>query len=153
MRRHFGGEMTVRKFSAIEPEAEAEAVTSSSDRTLGFVFAAALSVLGASPLVHGGSPRIWFLLLACLFSLTALYAPRILRPLNVAWMRLGALLHRLVTPLAMGIVFFVVVTPIAWMMRMFGQDPLRLARDTNARSYWIERHPPGPDPRSMVRQF
>jgi saxitoxin biosynthesis operon SxtJ-like protein len=145
--------MAVTKFSAIEPEGEPEVLGSSSDRSLGFVFGAAFSLLGTWPLIHGGAPRVWFLLLACLFALVAIYAPRILRPLNVVWTRLGALLHRIVTPVAMGVVFFLVVTPMAWIMWMLGKDPLRLTRDTNARSYWIERQPPGPDPRSMVRQF
>ena len=141
------------KFSAIEPDAEPEVVNSSSDRSFGLVFAAAASLLGIWPLIHGRWPGVWFLLLGCLFALAAVYAPRILRPLNVVWTRLSALLHRIVTPLAMGIVFFLVVTPIAWMMRMLGKDPLRLTRDAYASSYWIERHPPGPDPQSMVRQF
>jgi hypothetical protein len=145
--------MSGRRFSAIEPEAEPEVVTSSNDRTLGFVFAAAAGLLGTWPLIHGRSPRISLLLLACLFLLAALCAPRILRPLNVIWTRLGALLHRVVTPIAMGIVFFLVITPMASMMRRFGKDPLRLVRDANASTYWVERQPPGPNPRTMLRQF
>jgi len=145
--------MAGKRFSAIEPDAEPDIVKSSSDRTFGFVFAAALGLIGMWPLIHGRSPRILILLLASVFVFVALHAPRILRPLNVIWTRLGALLHRLVTPIAMGIMFFLVITPMAWMMRRFGKDPLRLVRDANANSYWIERQPPGPNPGTMVRQF
>jgi Saxitoxin biosynthesis operon protein SxtJ len=145
--------MAKTKFSAIEPELEPELLKSGSDRSLGIVFAAALTFLGAWPLTDGRSPRFWFLLAACAFALAATYAPWILRPLNAVWTRLGALLHRIVTPIAMGVVFFVVVTPIAWMMRALGKDPLRLKRDTDAKTYWIERQPPGPDPQTMTRQF
>jgi saxitoxin biosynthesis operon SxtJ-like protein len=141
------------KFSAIEPEADAEVIKSSSDRSLGFVFATALGLLGAWPLIHGRPPRIWLVLLAAFFTLAAIYVPWMLQPLNVVWTRLGAVLHRIVSPIAMGVVFFLVVTPTAYLMRMLGKDVLRLARDTNARTYWIERNPPGPNPRSMERQF
>ena len=53
----------------------------------------------------------------------------------------------------MGLLFYVTVTPIGLIMRATGKDPLRLKFDPSARSYWIERTPPGPDPRSMKHQF
>jgi hypothetical protein len=148
-----GVEMAGTKFSAIEPEIEDEILKYSSDRSLGLVFAAAFCLLGLLPLMHGRSPKFAFLLLACLFVLAAICAPQVLGPLNIVWTRLGAFLHRIVTPLVMGFVFFAVLTPVAWIMRILGNDPLRLARDASASSYWIERQPPGPNPQSMVRQF
>ena len=61
--------------------------------------------------------------------------------------------HRVVTPMAMAVLFFGLVTPIAVLLRIFGRDPLRLKRDPKATTYWIERVPPGPSPESIKRQF
>jgi hypothetical protein len=93
------------KLSAIEPEADAEVIESSSDRSLGFVFAAASAFIGAWPLIHARPPRIWLVLLGG-FALAAIYVPWTLQPLNMIWTRLGAVLNRIVTPIAMGVVFF-----------------------------------------------
>jgi len=65
----------------------------------------------------------------------------------------AALLNRIVSPVATGVLFFVVFTPFALILRMAGKDLLRLRRDPRAASYWIERKPPGPPPESMVEQF
>jgi len=62
-------------------------------------------------------------------------------------------MHRVVNPLVMGIRFFVVITPLGWLMRALGKDLLRLKREPDAASYWIERTPPGPAPQSMRNQF
>ena len=59
----------------------------------------------------------------------------------------------MVTPVVMGLLFFLTVTPIALIMRALGKDPLRLKRDDAAASYWILRQPPGPPPESLRRQF
>ncbi len=68
-------------------------------------------------------------------------------------MKFGLLLHRVVNPLTMGVIFFFTVTPIALMFRILGKDPLRLKLDPEAKSYWIYRDPPGPRPDSMKQQF
>ncbi|MBK8067640.1 MAG: hypothetical protein IPK27_08400 [Rhodanobacteraceae bacterium] len=80
-------------------------------------------------------------------------APSLLAPLNRAWMALGHLLGRIISPIIMGLIFFGVVTPIAIVARLRGVDPMRRRFDPAARSYWIERDPPGPDPGTMERQF
>jgi hypothetical protein len=147
------GSSSSGKLLAIEPELQSEDLKSSSERSLGFVFAAACCLLGTWPFIRGESPRYWLILIACGFAVAAVFDPHRLRPLNVVWTRLGMLLHRIVSPIVMCIVFFLVLTPIAWIMRARGKDPLRLRREPNAESYWIERQPPGPDPQSMVRQF
>jgi hypothetical protein len=74
-------------------------------------------------------------------------------PLNRLWASFGLLLGRVTNPLIMGIVFFLVVTPVAVIARFRGKDPLRLRLDSEADSYWIERVPPGPVPTSMINQF
>jgi hypothetical protein len=117
------------------------------------VFAAVLAVVAAWPFVAGGALRVWAIAAAGVFVALALAAPRLLAPLNKAWTKLGNALHRVVSPLALGIVFFGVVTPMGMAMRFMGKDPLRLRRDSAAPSYWIERDPPGPAPATFTDQF
>ena len=74
-------------------------------------------------------------------------------PLNRLWFLLGMMLGKIMTPVVMSLLFFVVVTPVGFLMRAFGQDPLRLKRERNAESYWIKRSPPGPAAESLKNQF
>ncbi len=78
-------------------------------------------------------------------------SPWILRPFNLLWFRFALLVHRIVTPVVMGLMFFGVVTPVAALMRLCGKDPLRLKRNGNA-SRWIRRQPPGPAPETTTNQ-
>lgn len=87
------------------------------------------------------------------FLAAALFHPGWLRSLNRLWFRFGMLLHAVVNPLIMALVFFVAVAPIGLLMRVLGKDPLRLKREPTAKSYWIERRPPGPEPDSLRNQF
>jgi hypothetical protein len=77
----------------------------------------------------------------------------LLRPFNRLWFRFGLLLSRVVNPLVMGLLFYFTVTPIGLIMRALGKDPLRLRFDRGARTYWIDRQPPGPEPETMRQQF
>src|SRR5262245_16761052 len=140
----------MRKLSAIDTELEVGAEKASSERSFGMVFAGVFAIIGTWPLLRGHEPRLWALPLAALFLLAGLFTPNLLRPLNVLWTRFGAVLHHIVAPLVMGAVFFLVVVPVAMIIRRFGKDPLRLKP---ANSNWIEREPPGPDPQSMKQQF
>ena len=99
--------------------------------------------------------RAWvyfWLALSGLFLFLTFMAPGILLPLNKAWYRLGLLMGKVVSPIVLGILFFIVITPVAIVTRLFGRDVLMLRkRDVN--SYWIERNPPGPQPESFKEQF
>ena len=90
---------------------------------------------------------------AVLFAVMALVAPAALKTPNKLWFKLGSLMHKIVSPLVLGGIFFVTVTPTALIMRLLGKDPLRLRLDAEVESYWIHRDPPGPEPKSMSRQF
>src|SRR5215472_640013 len=125
----------------------------SSDRTFGFVFAAFLAIVCVLPLRRHGDPRWWALGLSALFLLAALASPRVLYPLNVLWGKLAILLHHIVSPIAMALVFFLAFTPTGLLLRLFGKDLLRLRSDPDADTYWLCRDPPGPPPDTMVRQF
>ena len=125
----------------------------SSDRAFGLVVGGLFMLLGSWPIVHGFTPRWYLVGPAAFLVLFGLVAPRVLAPLNRAWMRLGLLLHRIVAPVLMGIVFFGVVLPIGLFMRLRRKDLLRLKFDRRATSYWIVRDPPGPAPEGLKNQF
>jgi hypothetical protein len=130
-----------------------EGVKQSSNRTFGVVFAIFFALVAVLPLVRRHAPRTWALPLAALFLLAAFAAPKLLTPLNRAWTALGTLLHAVVNPLVLGILFYVVFTPFGWVLRRMGKDFLRLRPAPGASTYWIARQPPGPSPESMSRQF
>lgn len=128
-------------------------VKAGSERSFGLVFAVVFAVIGLWPLLDGGGVRLWALAVALAFLIAALLLPRALKPLNVLWFRFGMVLHHVVTPVVMGLLFFLTVTPVGLLMRATGKDPMRLRRDPAARTYWIDRAPPGPAPESMKHQF
>lgn len=124
-----------------------------SNRSFGVVFTIFFIIVGLLPLLDKHSVRIWAFIVSAIFLMLALIAPDTLTPLNRMWAKLGALLHQLVSPIALAILFFLIVTPIAISMRMFGKDPLRMKLDADLESYWIERTPPGPEADSLKNQF
>jgi hypothetical protein len=130
-----------------------EEVLGPSNRSLGLTFAAVFVLIAVLPLAWGGHLRLWSIGIAVGFAVAALLAPGILGPLNRLWMRLGLLLHRVVSPLMLGIMFFVVIAPMGVVMRVLGKDPLRRRVDPDAASYWIHRRPPGPQPKDLPEQF
>lgn len=130
-----------------------EAVRSSSNRSFGVVFAVVFAIVALWPVVGGGAVRIWAAAVAAAFLVVALAWPAALAPLNRAWTAFGLVLHKITNPIFMGLVFFGAVMPTALIMRALGKDPLRLRLDRGAKSYWIEREPPGPAADTMNQQF
>ena len=124
-----------------------------SERSFGFVFAGVFLLVAFWPLLRSASPRGWAIAVAAAFALCAWLAPRILAPLNRIWFRFGELLHRIVSPIALGVIFFGVITPYAFVMRLFGRDALLLRKRSARPSYWVRREPPGPPPDSFNNQF
>ena len=138
---------------AHEDLAREQHVEGSSDRAFGLVIAGVFLVIALGPLRHGHTPRWWAVAVSGVLALVALLKPILLSRLNWLWTKLGTLLGKVVSPIALGILFYGVLTPIALVVRLTGQDPLRLKFDLEADSYWIERKPPGPRPHSMTNQF
>jgi len=139
--------------SAILSPAREQAVRPSSNRTFGLVFAAFFALIAVLPLLRGHAVRRWPLPVSALFLLAALAAPKVLAPLNRAWTALGKLLHAVINPLILGVLFYLVFAPFGWVLRRMGKDFLRLRPAPDAPTYWIARQPPGPAPESMSRQF
>lgn len=130
-----------------------EEVKTSSDRSFGVVFTIVFALIGLWPLMADGAVRWWSLMVAAAFLLIALARPVLLAPLNRLWSRFGLLLHKITNPIIMGLVFYFAVTPTALIMRAMGKDPLNRRIDKSAKSYWIDRQPPGPEPETMKQQF
>jgi hypothetical protein len=130
-----------------------EHVKAGTDRGFGLVFAGVFAILAALSLWRGSETWHWTLPIAAAFLVIALTIPRILNPLNRLWLKFGLLLYKVMNPLVLGLLFFVTIMPIGLVMRAFGKDFLRLRLDRNAKSYWIDRTPPGPPPQSMKNQF
>ncbi|WOB07285.1 SxtJ family membrane protein [Piscinibacter gummiphilus] len=130
-----------------------EEVEGSSDRSFGIVFAVVFLIVAFLPLLHSGAVRWWSVGVSAAFAVVAFTVPSILAVPNRLWMKFGLLLAKIVSPIALGILFYLVFTPIGLLMRLSGKDPMRLKADPNAKSYWIDREPPGPPPQSMTNQF
>jgi hypothetical protein len=124
-----------------------------SDRSFGLIIAGFFGLLGLWPLLHLQMPRWGLLGAAVVVFVLAVALPVVLHPFNLVWFRIGLLLHKVATPVIMGVLFYLVVTPIGVAMRLFGKNPLPLKPDPAAQSYWIERDPPGPSPQTMKHQF
>jgi hypothetical protein len=124
-----------------------------SNRSFGLVLAGFFALLGALGLWrHSERWPIWLGLAVVALAL-ALAAPNVLAPFNRVWTKFGLLLHAIVSPVILGVIFYLCIAPIGFLMRLSGKDPLRLRYEPEAESYWIKRMPPGPQPDSFKNQF
>ena len=117
-----------------------------SERSFGLVFSAVFALAAFLPLLDHGAIRWWAVGVSGLFLILALAAPRALVLPNMLWMKLGTLLHMIVSPVVM-----VAVVPTAVILRLMGRDPLRLKLDKKAASYWQKREPR--EDASFTQQF
>ena len=113
----------------------------SSNRSFGIVFFIVFLLIALYPLLKGNDLRIWSLVISFIFLILGLINSKILTPLNRLWFKFGLLLGRFISPLIMGIIFFVVVTPIGILMRLLKKDLLNLKYNKNE-SYWIDKTGP-----------
>jgi hypothetical protein len=125
----------------------------SSDRMFGLVFTAFFAIVGLLPLRKGLPIRLWAIALSAVFAVAALALPSLLKPLNKAWTRLALLLQKITNPIVMGILFYIVLTPMALLSRLMGKDPMRRHFNPNADTYWITRDTGKITPESMRNQF
>lgn len=128
-------------------------VGGSSNRAFGLVFAAIFLLIALFPILSEGRVSFPAMLLSAVFALAALAFPELLSPLNILWTRVGLLLHKVTSPIVLGVMFFLIITPIGLIMRNVRKDPLRLKPDHQVRTYWIKRVPPGPRRDSFKDQF
>jgi hypothetical protein len=124
-----------------------------SARSFAVVFCIVFALIGLAPLFSAGSIRAWALGVSGVFLFLAFFYTSVLQPLNIWWFRFGMLLSRIVNPLVMLLIYAVAIVPFGIAARIFGKDLLRLKTDPHAKSYWIDREPPGPTPESIEQQF
>jgi hypothetical protein len=110
-----------------------------SDRNFGFVFAGAFLLFGLTPLRRGAPVRTWCLALSAAFVIVTLLRPSLLHRANRAWTQVGRLLGKVVNPIVTGLLFYLVFTPAAAVLRWIGKDLLRLNPNSEAKTYWIQR--------------
>ena len=113
----------------------------SSNRSFGVVFFIVFLLVALYPLLKGYDLRIWSLVISLIFLALGLLNSKILTPLNRLWFKFGLLLGRFISPLIMGIIFFVVVTPIGIIMRLLKKDLLNL-KYNKKETYWIDKSGP-----------
>ncbi len=112
----------------------------SSNRSFGIVFFLFFFIVSIFPLFKDEDIRIWAVIISIIFLILGLLNASVLSPLNKIWFKFGILLGNFISPLIMGLVFFTVVTPTAFLLRAFGKDSLNLKKN-NKKSYWIEKSP------------
>ena len=113
----------------------------SSNRNFGIVFFIVFLVVATYPLINSSEIRIWSLILSLLFLILGLINSKILTPLNKLWFKFGIFLGKIISPIIMGIIFFFVVTPIGFIMRLLSKDILNL-KYNKENSYWIKKTGP-----------
>lgn len=128
-------------------------IEGSSNRSFGFVFAVVFLIIALWPLMSARPIRLWAAAIAIAFAVVALAAPSLLAGMNRAWMKFGLLLGRVVSPIALGVLFFAAFTPMGLLVRLLGKDSMRLKKPVDATTYWVERRPPGPPPESLKNQY
>ena len=112
-----------------------------SNRSFGIVFFVVFLLISIYPLINDENIRYWSLIISLIFLILGFLNSKLLTPLNKIWFKIGILLGIIISPLIMGIIFFLVVTPIGFLMRMLKKDLLNL-KSNNNKSYWIEKTEP-----------
>ena len=113
----------------------------SSNRNFGIVFFIVFLAIAIYPLINSSEIRIWSLILSLLFLILGLINSQILTPLNKLWFKFGIFLGKTISPVIMGIIFFFVVTPIGFIMRLLSKDILNLKYNKET-SYWLKKTGP-----------
>ena len=112
-----------------------------SNRSFGIVFFVVFLLISIYPLTNNENIRVWSLVISLIFLVLGILNSNILTPLNKLWFKFGILLGKIISPIIMGIIFFLIVTPIGLIMRLLGKDVLNL-RYNDYKSYWIEKTGP-----------
>ena len=112
-----------------------------SNKSFGIVFFIVFLIVGLFPLINDQEMKVWSLLVSLIFLILGLINSTILTPLNKIWFKFGILLGKIVSPIIMGMIFFLVVTPIGILMKILKKDLLNL-KYNNDQSYWIEKNEP-----------
>ena len=122
----------------------------SSNRSFGLVFFVVFLIVALWPLKSGEEFRLWSLVLSIIFFILGVLNSKLLTPLNRLWIKFGFLLGNIVSPIVMGMVYFIVVTPTGVFMRLLGKDLLKTSKEKYTSTYWMKRNK---QQSSMKKQF
>ena len=111
----------------------------SSNKSFGIVFFIVFIIIGLYPLLNNEEIRVWSIILSLIFLILGFLNSNLLTPLNKAWIKFGILLGNIISPLVLGIIFFLVVLPTGLLMRLFKKNFLGLKFDKKLKSYWINK--------------
>ena len=109
------------------------------NRSFGILFFIFFLIIGLYPMYNGDSPNIFFLILSLPFLILGLLNSKILTPFNRVWIKLGEVLALIIAPLTMALVYFIFLTPISLIVRLFGKDLLSINSNKKLETYWINR--------------
>lgn len=123
--------------------------TQSSNRSFGILFFVVFLIIALWPIINNENIRVWSLAISIVFLILGLINSKLLIPLNKVWMKFGELLGKVVPPFVMAAIFFIIVTPMSFLVKIFGKDLLKL-KFTKEKSYWVKREK---NIGSMDRQF
>lgn len=122
----------------------------SSNRSFGILFFIVFLVIGLWPIINQNDPNIYLILISIIFLILGLLNAKILSPLNIIWIKIGELLGKIIAPIVMAIIYFIILTPISLIVRLFGKDLLGLKFTKQIKTYWINRKK---EIGSMKKQF
>ena len=120
------------------------------NKGFGLLFFIVFLLIGLWPLIKGGSPRVLFFPIALVFLILGILNAKILTPLNRLWIKFGEILGKIIAPIVMALVYFVVLTPLSFLIRISGKDLLKVKFSNKVHTYWIKRVK---DLGSMKKQF
>jgi predicted membrane metal-binding protein len=110
------------------------------NKNFGLVFFVVFFLIFIEPIIRNDELRYWSLIVSIIFLILGLINSKILSPLNKIWFQFGLLIGKLVSPIIMGLVFFLVVTPTSLLLRLFGKDILKIKKKKKSeKSYWLEK--------------
>ena len=124
-----------------------------SEQRFGLVFAIVFVLVALWPLLHGGGPRWWAIVVAVILGGLAAFLPIALQSPNRLWAKFGLLLGTIVSPVVTGVIFFIILSPLAVVMRVSGRDALRLKRTPKPGSYWVAPPASAAESSSMRNQY
>ena len=109
-----------------------------SNKSFGILFFVVFFLYGIWPILSSNEIRIWSLSMGIIFLILGLLNSKLLTPFHNLWLKFGTLLGSIVSPIVMFLVYFVFITPLAVIIRLFGKDLLR-KKFNKSPSYWIKR--------------
>ena len=120
------------------------------NKGFGLLFSIVFLLIGLWPLIKGDNPRVIFFPIALIFLILGLMNAKILSPLNGLWIKFGEILGKIIAPIVMALIYFIILTPLSFLVRMTGKDLLKVKFSNKVHTHWIKRVK---DLGSMKKQF